>query len=283
MPPVSFRWTQLPPPAAVLLSLKDHQGGSCRCTVQKGQYVFQGQRIGIPVMGGAAVHASVSGTVRAVSTAAVVIENDFRGAPAPGCVPLEDSSGDALAERVSNAGLLTAEGTPLLPSHSCRCLTLSLLPRNPGEPNPLQLYGVDRVFGGLRLARQLWSPKQVVIFGDKRCRSTLVLARSFGGDALLQSVDGRYPGGEPQSLRRRLWSMALEQDCLVLDAAGAAGIFDAVWLGQPWTRKIIFWGRDRQAAEVPLGTALGQDGRPAEKTTPILVESTCNFPAGIVG
>lgn len=283
MPSVSFRWTQLPPPAAVLLSLKDHQGGLCRCTVQKGQYVFQGQCIGIPAMGGAAVHASVSGTVRAVSTAAVVIENDFRNSPAPDCVPLEDSHGDALTDRVSKAGLLTAEGVPLLPSRPCRHLVLSLLPRSTGEPDPLHLYGVDRVFGGLRLARQLWNPKQTVIFGDKRYRSSFVLARSFGGDALLQSVDGRYPGGEPQSLRRRLWAMGMEQDCLMLDAAGAAGIFDAVWLGQPWTRKLIFFGKERQAAEVPLGTALGLDSRTMEKTTPLLAESTCNFPAGIVG
>ena len=283
MPSVSFRWTQLPPPAAVLLPLRDHQGGLCRCTVQKSQYVYLGQCIGIPDTGGAAVHASVSGTVRAVSAAAVVIENDFRSAPAPDCVPLEDPHGDALKDRVSKAGLLTAEGTPLLPSRPCRYLILSLLPRNTGEPDPLRLYGVDRIFGGFRLARQLWTPKQVVIFGDKRSRSSLVLARSFGGSALLQSVDSRYPGGEPQSLRRRLWAMGMEQDCLLLDAAGAAGIFDAVWLGQPWTRKIVFSGRDRQAAEVPLGSALGQDGRLAEKTTPIFVESTCIFPAGIVG
>ena len=283
MPPVSFRWIQLPPPAAVLLSLRDHQGGSCRCTLQKGQYVFQGQCIGIPDAGGAGVHASVSGTVRAVSANAVVIENDFRGAPAPDSVPLEDPHGDALAERIAGAGLLTAEGTPLLPTLPCRHLVLSLLSRDSREPGPLQLYGVDRVFGGLRLARQLWQPKRTVIFRDKRCRSTGVLAGSFGGDALVQAVDCRYPGGEPQSLRRRLWSMGMEQECLLLDAAGAAGIFDAVWMGQPWTRKIVFFVRDRQAAEIPLGSALGHDGRPAEKTSPILVESSCNFPAGIVG
>jgi len=70
---------------------------------------------------------------------------------------------------------------------------------------------------------------------------------------------------------------------LLLDAAAAAGIFDAVWLGQPWIRKIVFFGKDRQAAEVPLGSALGQDGHTAEKTTPFLMESTCNLSPRIVG
>lgn len=283
MPSVSFRWIQLPPPAAVLLPLKDHCGRFCRCAVQKGQYVFQGQCIGIPAFGGAAVHASVSGTVRAVNAAAVLIENDFRNAPAPDCVPLEDAHGDALPDRVANAGLLTADGQPLLPALPCCHLALTLLPRNAGEPDPLQLYGVDRVFGGLRLARQLWQPKKTVIFRDKRCHSTGVLAKSFCADALLQAADSRYPGGEPQNLQRRLWTMGMEQDCLLLDAAAAAGIFDAVWLGQPWIRKIVFFGKDRQAAEVPLGSALGQDGRTAEKTTPILMESTCNLSPRIVG
>jgi Na+-translocating ferredoxin:NAD+ oxidoreductase RnfC subunit len=278
---VAFQTIQ--PPAAVLLSLKDHHGGFCSCMLQKGQQVLQGQRIGLPQAGGAAVHASVSGTVRAVSAAAVVIENDFRNTPAPDCVPLEDPDGDALTEKVANAGLLTADRQPLLPALPCRFLVLSLLPQNSGEPDPLQLYGIDSIFGGLRLARQLWQPKELVIFWDKRCRSSGVLAKSFGGDALLLPMDSRYPGAEPQVLRKKLWSLGMSRDCLLLDGAGAAGLYEAVWLGQPWIRKTIVLRRDGRAAQVPLGTALDSDSLIVEKTTPTLVESSCNLSSRIVG
>lgn len=278
VPRSQLSWLHLPPPPAVMLSMKDCRGGLCQCLVKKGQSVLQGQCIGLPVSGGAAVHASVSGIVRAVSPGAVVIENDFHDTPAADAAALAESDMSALSSQISEAGLLTADGLPLLPGTACRVLVLSLLPRDPGVPDPLQMYAADRVFAGLRLARQLWSPASVVILRDRRCLTSGVLARSFGGNAEIISADGRYPGGKFHTLRRRLWgNPGRDTDILILDAQSAAGIYDAVYLGQPYISKLmVLTGPSLPqplAVNVPLGTAEGHvlsaAGIPHDSTRPV--------------
>jgi electron transport complex protein RnfC len=79
---------QLAPPAQVVIPMSQHIGRPCNPIVKVGDRVKIGQKIGEP--GGfvsAAVHASISGTVKAVeprpysmggNMMSVVIENDFQ-------------------------------------------------------------------------------------------------------------------------------------------------------------------------------------------------------------
>lgn len=285
--PRSPRQLTLPQPPAVMLPLKDYAGGFCRCLVKKGQCVLLGQCIALPENAGAAVHASVSGTVRAVSQSAVVIENDFRNTPAPDLPPTVLPDRETLSHRIAVSGLLSAEAVPLLPHMPCKTLVLSLLPRDQGEPDPMTLYTAEQVFGGLRLAKQLWSPSRTVILRDRRNPTAGVLAKSFGDGAEILAADGRYPGGEPQTLRRRLCGFTAKQpELLLLDAHGAAGIFEAVYLGQPLIRRqLIVAGNSRPVAvSVPLGTAVGyiltaagfssNDSRPVGKADRLVLPPT---------
>ena len=70
----------VPPPPAVMLFLDDFCGGLCHCLVSQGQTVRLGEPVGSSSCG-AAVHAPISGVVRAVGSGALVIENDFQNTP----------------------------------------------------------------------------------------------------------------------------------------------------------------------------------------------------------
>ena len=104
----------VPAPGAVLLYLDDFAGGLCRPVVAEGQTVRLGDPVGVSD-GGAWVHASVSGTVRAVRTGALIVENDFRSTPGRSVEPLSSLEGVARAavERVNRGEL--DKGRELVP------------------------------------------------------------------------------------------------------------------------------------------------------------------------
>lgn len=88
---------RLPAPDKVIIPLRQHIGAECTPLVKAGDYVRIGQPIGdsdSPIS--SPVHASVSGTVKAVEprwnqnglkVMSVIIENDFENARFDGCVP----------------------------------------------------------------------------------------------------------------------------------------------------------------------------------------------------
>ena len=107
---------QLAPPAQVVIPMSMHFGAPCTPLVKAGDHVKVGQKIGEFHGLGAPIHASVSGTVKAVEArpysmggniTSVVIENDFQDelseevqAPAdPTALSVEE-----MIEAVENAG-----------------------------------------------------------------------------------------------------------------------------------------------------------------------------------
>ena len=87
-------------PARVAISMAQHIGAPCTPLVKPGAHVLMGQKIGEPAgFMGAPVHASVSGTVKALETRVlangaaaqcVVIENDFKDEWDSSLIPPED-------------------------------------------------------------------------------------------------------------------------------------------------------------------------------------------------
>ena len=78
---------QLAPPAEVVIPMSMHFGAPCTPLVKVGDHVKVGQKIGEFRGLGAPIHASVSGTVKAVeprpysmggNMTSVIIENDFQ-------------------------------------------------------------------------------------------------------------------------------------------------------------------------------------------------------------
>ena len=119
---------QLAPPAVVVIPMSMHFGAPCTPLVKAGDHVKVGQKIGEFHGLGAPIHASVSGTVKAVeprpysmggNITSVVIENDMQDevseevqAPAdPNALSVEE-----MVEIVKNAGIVGMGGATF-PTH----------------------------------------------------------------------------------------------------------------------------------------------------------------------
>lgn len=255
----------VPPPPAVMLYLDDFCGGRCRCLVRTGDHVALGQPIGQPDGNGAAVHASVSGTVRAVGGGAVVIENDFRNTPAPGAEPLasmDEAAPEELHRRLNGSGILTWECRPLRlwAERPCHVLALNLLPRDPWDCLPVE--PPDRVLGGLRALIHAARPRRTVVLWDRRRPETGQWLLRYGVPAESIPADGRRPfpaerltGCAPEP------GMTLDDlGCLMVDAQGAAAVWEALYWGQPCVRRqVLLTGprpHDAVFLQAPLGTAV---------------------------
>ena len=120
---------QLAAPAEVVIPMSMHIGAPCKPIVAVGDKVTIGQKIGEP--GGfvsAPIHASVSGTVKAVeprpfsmggTMMSVVIENDFQNTVCPDIHPVADPDSlmpEQLVEIVKNAGIV-GQGGATFPTH----------------------------------------------------------------------------------------------------------------------------------------------------------------------
>lgn len=244
-----------------MLYLDDFYGGRCRTLVQTGDRVLLGQIIGLPESGGAAVHASVSGTVRAIGGGAVVIENDGRDTPAPETHPLpslEDGNPQQLLAGLEQMGLLTAEHLPLvLPKdRPCPLLGLSVL----SQASQSQTSSEQMLGGFLALVRLL-KHRRVVLLRDKRRPAHSRLLEQFGIHAEDWALDPHSPlPVEQLTGAPAVRGLSLgDQGCVVLDAQGAAAVWDGLYSGQPYIRRqvLITGTREALSVTVPIGTAVG--------------------------
>ena len=169
-----------PPPREVVIPLLQHIGKPCTPLVKAGDHVDMGQKIGDGEGLCVPVHASVSGTVKAVEPRshpsgqphlAVVIENDFQNtyhSAVPPCADTDALDADALIRRIREAGRVGMGGATFptdikaiigkvetLIANACECepyITADLrLLQERGEPilkgtrALAKVLGVDRV------------------------------------------------------------------------------------------------------------------------------------------
>jgi len=256
----------VPPPSAVMVSLRSFSGAPCRRLVAKGDTVRLGQPIGQPNEGGAWVHAPVSGTVRAVNTSAVVIENDFRSTPVSDNSPIiapEDLHPQFLRHRLAHSGILTEKQRPLplWKEGACQVLILSFLPQNPWEPDPMLLFPSDRIFGGLRLLKKLLQPRKTIILSDRRHSLSGALALAFGHGAEILSTDARSYSAVFHRLAGHLPSQthASEENTVLVSPRTCLAVWEAVWLDLPFLSQTVLIGGSGLCApvavRVPLGTS----------------------------
>ena len=267
----------VPSPGAVLLYLDDFAGGLCRPVVAEGQTVRLGDPVGVSD-GGAWVHASVSGTVRAVRTGALIVENDFRSTPGRSVEPLSSLEGVArepVLRRLSRAGLLTADGAPLPEKlQPCHALALTVLTEAEAAVYFALLY---QVLGGVRAMGRLVQPRKLLLFYDRRFRPVEKAARRLQFPVEAVAVDGAAPELDQRLTGRRLDAGVTWGDlgCLVFSPREAAALFAAIYLGQPYIQQAVAISgpgrREWTVRMAPLGTSAAHLLAAAHRTAPTVL------------
>ena len=184
-----------PPPREVVIPLLQHIGKPCTPLVKAGDHVDMGQKIGDGEGLCVPVHASVSGTVKAVEPRshpsgqphlAVVIENDFQNtyhSAVPPCADTDALDADALIRRIREAGLVGMGGATFPTDIKANIGKVETLIANACECEPyitaddaLLCTDADRAIRGLRLLRQLLKPRRTVIaIEDNKERAVSIL------------------------------------------------------------------------------------------------------------
>ena len=219
---------QLAAPAEVVIPMSMHIGAPCKPIVAVGDKVTIGQKIGEP--GGfvsAPIHASVSGTVKAVeprpfsmggTMMSVVIENDFQNTVCPDIHPVDDPDSltpEQLVEIVKNAGIV-GQGGATFPTHvkiSSGLGKVDYVIINAAECEPyltadhrLLLEKGDQVLQGVQMmARLLRVERAVLVVAGDKLNAVEFLERRLRRKKRaveLLTIQTRYPLGMEKQLIR---------------------------------------------------------------------------------
>ena len=257
-------------PAEVVIPMSMHIGAPCKPVVAKGDTVMVGQVIGETAGLGAPIHASVSGTVKAVEprpgtggvpTMSVVIENDFQNTLHPDCKPRENV--DALTPQeiidiIRDAGC-TGMGGAGFPTHvkiSSAVGKADTIIINGAECEPyitadhrLMLEHGEKIIGGVRFIMKALQLDHAFIGIENNKMDAVAHLRELLGDAKdveVRDLRTRYPQGAEKQLIQAITGrevppgkLPADVGCCVFNAATTAAIYDAVANGMPLVQRVI--------------------------------------------
>lgn len=257
-----------PPPREVVIPLLQHIGKPCTPLVKAGDHVDMGQKIGDGEGLCVPVHASVSGTVKAVEPRshpsgqphlAVVIENDFQNtyhSAVPPCADTDALDADALIRRIREAGLVGMGGATFPTDIKANIGKVETLIANACECEPyitaddaLLCTDADQAIRGLRLLRQLLKPRRTVIaIEDNKERAVSILTDKLKqqDEVELVVLPTRYPQGAEKQLCQSITGRQVPPGalpaaigCAVFNVATTAAIYRAVTAGTPLTHRVV--------------------------------------------
>lgn len=260
----------LPPPSRIVIPMSQSAGTTCDPLVKKNDRVLLGQKIGEPRgFVGAPVHASVSGTVAAIEQReimggtfcqCVVIENDGldEAVEAGDLIPF-DAEPDVIIEAVREAGIVGMGGAAfptrikLSPPEGKSVDTVIV---NGAECEPylssdhrVMLEDGQRVLDGLKYAMRALNATRGIIAVEKNKPLAIAQLQRLAVDEETISVRPlrtKYPQGSEKQLiqattSRQVPSGGLPADagCVVVNAATAAAIADAMQLSKPLYERVV--------------------------------------------
>ena len=289
---------QLAAPAEVVIPMSMHIGAPCKPIVAVGDKVKIGQRIGEP--GGfvsAPIHASVSGTVKAVEPRpfnmggkmmSVVIENDFQNEVSEEVKPVADPDSltpEQLVEIVKNAGIV-GQGGATFPTHvkiSSGLGKVDYVIINAAECEPYITVDYREclenswdILSSIYTLKELFGFKRVVIAAeDNKPEAFKVLKRIADQDleddnvVRLMTLKSKYPQGAEKMMvysatGRKVPPGKLPADvgCVVMNVASVAFIARYLKSGKPLvSRSLTVDGSaiaEPKNVRVPIGMNVGE-------------------------
>ena len=281
---------QLAPPAEVVIPMSMHFGAPCTPLVKAGDHVKVGQKIGEFHGLGAPIHASVSGTVKAVeprpysmggNIMSVVIENDMQDelseevkAPAdPNALSVEE-----MVEIVKNAGIVGMGGATF-PTHvkiTSGIGKVNTVIINGAECEPYitgdhrtMLERPEEIIGGAKFLAKMFGVDKVVIGVEDNKQNGIdamnkVIAEKKA-PVVVEPLRCRYPQGGEKQLCQAITSKQVPPGglpaaigCAVFNINTTCAIFRAITQGMPVVNKIVTVSGsgvvEPKNLECPIGT-----------------------------
>lgn len=294
------------PKGDLVYPLSQHIGALAKPIVSKGDRVLAGQKIGEAAgFVSAAVHASVSGTVKGIEprrtvtgeqVMSIIVENDglYEDVGFYPVAPLEKLDKDEILQIIKDAGIVGMGGAGF-PTH------VKLSPRRPDkiqfvivncaecEPYLTSDYRrmkeePERVIGGLKILLKLFDHAQGILAVEDNKPDCIKLLRQLCRDEKRISVRAlktKYPQGAERQLiyavtGRKINSSMLPADagCIVNNVDTVVAVYRAVVEGRPLMERIVTVSGDAienpRNFRVRIGTSYKElvDGAGGFRTAP---------------
>ena len=284
-----------PAPDLLVIPMSQHIGAPCKPLVKKGDHVTKGQKIGDNQGLCVPVHASVSGTIKAVeprphtngtTVLSVVIENDHADELCPDIQPRTQEEVDKLTPEqlmaiIREAGIVGMGGasfpTPVKLSSGIGKVDTIIVNMSECEPyitaddRLAQEFAPD-MLSGIRILMKILGLKQAHIgMEDNKPEAAKALKGELAGssDIILDILPCKYPQGAEKQLiyaitHREVPSGGLPAavGCAVFNGATCKAIHDAVYKGMPLIERIVTVSGDILMSAknlwVPIGTSFSE-------------------------
>ena len=280
-----------PEPDVLVIPMSQHIGAPCKPLVKKGDAVTVGQKIGDNQGLCVPVHASVSGTVKAVeprphtngtNVMSVVIENDHKKTRCPDCKPRTHEEVELLAPEelveIIREGGIVGMGGATFPTHvklSGGIGKVDTVIVNAGECEPyitsddrLCREMTEELISGLKIIMKIFGLKEGHIgIEDNKPEAIKALQVHLSPDdgIIIDVLPAKYPQGAEKQLiyavtGREVPSGGLPAavGCAVFNAATVKAIHDVVYEGMPLVKRIVTVSgdiaMDARNLLVPIGT-----------------------------
>ena len=281
-----------PEPDLLVIPMSQHIGAPCQPLVKKGDHVTMGQKIGDNQGLCVPVHASVSGTVKAVemrphtsgtTMMSVVIQNDHQGELCPDIKPrsqeeVDQLSAEELMSIIREAGIVGMGGASF-PTHvklSSGIGKVDTIIINMSECEPYitaddrlaQEYAPE-MLSGIKILMKILNLNEAHIgMEDNKPEAAKVLKRAIDPQSgiKLDLLPCKYPQGAEKQLIYSITGREVPSGglpaavgCAVFNGATCKAIHDAVYEGMPLIRRIVTVSGDivmePKNLMVPVGTA----------------------------
>ena len=281
---------QLPAPAQVVIPMSQHFGAPCTPLVKAGDHVKVGQKIGEFRGLGAPIHASVSGTVKAVeprpysmggNILSVVIDNDMQDEVSEEVQAPADPdalSVDEMVEIVKNAGIVGMGGATF-PTHvkiSGGIGKVDTVIINGAECEPYitgdhraMLERPEEIIGGATYLAKMFGVEKVVIGVEVNKQNGIdkmneVIAAKHA-PVVVEGLRCRYPQGGEKQLCQAITGKQVPPGglpsnigCAVFNINTTCAIYRAITTGMPVVKKVVTVSGsgvvEPKNVECPIGT-----------------------------